>query len=463
MAPRKKPPDKCKVYKCHPKQKISFVICLICESVYHPNDFEELKKPKIWLGDTFVICPDHENINLTSKNQQVTEVLSDSTKQIIAEIKKNEQERYKTTFVHDVSVMLENQSAIHDDTIDELDAINLKAENILLKKLVAELEDKNKILKQSLSLTEQVNKINTYSNVVKGNSKQTDTHVPSLVVQTKNENLKDELYDTVVTQLQRDILIPINSVFTKRNGTIEIKCKNKDDVENSKRLLEEKLGTDYEVATQNLLNPRIKVTGINNKMTLEDLENDINKRNFNDFDKKCKAIHQYSNYRKNGQNLILEVPPEIYTFIKNTDNKIYVGHQRCRIFDDLNISQCTKCSRFGHNGNKCTNAEACIICSGPHVSTRCTNLTQPRCVNCIFLNTQHNKQLDVNHSANDTEKCEFLKGRLRNIIAKTDYPVKPSLPRFVGKVGKSFKNKNNTNMLMRGNNSAEVGHTNKHQ
>ena len=65
----KRPPDKLgeKTFKCHPKVKVSFVVCLICESVYHNSDFEKLKNIK-YISETLVICPEHPNIDLTTKN-----------------------------------------------------------------------------------------------------------------------------------------------------------------------------------------------------------------------------------------------------------------------------------------------------------------------------------------------------------------------------------------------------------
>ena len=39
------PPDKSleKVYKCYPKQKVTTLVCIVCESAYHRRDYEKLK------------------------------------------------------------------------------------------------------------------------------------------------------------------------------------------------------------------------------------------------------------------------------------------------------------------------------------------------------------------------------------------------------------------------------------
>ena len=36
--------------------------------------------------------------------------------------------------------------------------------------------------------------------------------------------------------------------------------------------------------------------------------------------------------------------------------------------------------------------------------------------------------------ANDSEKCKILKGKINRDIDMTDYPVRPNVPRLIGKV-----------------------------
>ena len=53
-------------YKCHPKIKVTTVVCLICESVYHRSDFKKLKNTK-WISNVLVVCPEHKGLIITSK------------------------------------------------------------------------------------------------------------------------------------------------------------------------------------------------------------------------------------------------------------------------------------------------------------------------------------------------------------------------------------------------------------
>ena len=74
MAETKKSPDRPgKVYKCHSGIKFESVICIICEDVYHANDFQR-RKAGLKIGDTLAICKTHTellkllHINLNSED-----------------------------------------------------------------------------------------------------------------------------------------------------------------------------------------------------------------------------------------------------------------------------------------------------------------------------------------------------------------------------------------------------------
>ena len=72
-------------------------------------------------------------------------------------------------------------------------------------------------------------------------------------------------------------------------------------------------------------------------MPNEQLQEDINLRNFEQRNTKCKVITTY----KSGKNrsAIISVPSSTYIELK-TEGTIYVGTQRCKIFDNINLKPC---------------------------------------------------------------------------------------------------------------------------
>ena len=212
--------------------------------------------------------------------------------------------------------------------------------------------------------------------------------------------------------------IKTKSLQVKNNKEININCLNEDSTNKAAKILISKLSDKCKIGTESISKPKIKMVGIDNfeNMNNEELENDINIRNFKDCDGKYVGLSTYKNTRNNTVNAIIEVPSEVYKIIRECyNNKIYIEYQNCKIHDLINIKPWYKCGRFGHNSIKCTN----------------DNFS---CVNCFYSNTKYKTNFEVNHMANDSEKCKISKGKINRDIDMTDYPVRPNVPRFIVKV-----------------------------
>ena len=127
----------------------------------------------------------------------------------------------------------------------------------------------------------------------------------------------------------------------------------------------------------------------------------------------------------------MEVTAELYKIIKENDDKIFVGHQRCKVYDLINVKPCFNCGRFGHNGAKCHNDTAYSKCAGKHETHLCTNNTI-RCGNCLYNNNKYKTKSDVSHSAHNSDTCPIFKSKIKKYIEMTDYPIKPNIPTYTG-------------------------------
>ena len=79
-------------------------------------------------------------------------------------------------------------------------------------------------------------------------------------------------------------------------------------------MLSSKLSDKYKIGTESISKLKITVVVIDNfeNMNNEELENDINTRNFKDCGGKCVMLSTYKNTRNNTVTAIIEVPSEIY-------------------------------------------------------------------------------------------------------------------------------------------------------
>ena len=57
-----------------------------------------------------------------------------------------------------------------------------------------------------------------------------------------------------------------------------------------------------------------------------------------------------------------------------------------------------------------------------------------KCTNCIYSNDQFDTKYDTKHVVNDIGKCEVMIHKIKKLIAETDYPAGPHIPKYVGKL-----------------------------
>lgn len=425
-----------KYYKCHPKSKVSFKLCIICENVYHVGDFQRLKNTTT-LSEVLIICPEHVDLDITSTLDET--VLNPEARGIIAQVKRHEKVKAQEEILKGISISKnEDSEEKHNLTTTYKQDDNfaqMKTEITLLRQLNVELQDKNAILKQLVEKNKEVNTIKTYAQAINKSESQLK-HVPSLLVAAKKDNKKAETRSIVTNKIQTELFIPIKNLREKKDGSVIINCEHDKDVVKAEEILKSKIGEDFDIIKEEIGKPRLKVINIQNKMKAEELEQDINRRNFGNREHFCSVIHTYRSSNNMTQNAIIEVTSDSYKYIKNQGNKIYVGYQCCRVFDDLNVKPCYKCGRIGHAGNKCKNEVACLRCGANHQTRDCDYKRPVKCINCTYRNERYGNNKNIEHIATDTTKCEYLQYIISKKIKQTDYPIKPNIQTFLGYNGK---------------------------
>ena len=61
-------------------------------------------------------------------------------------------------------------------------------------------------------------------------------------------------------------------------------------------------------------------------MKEEEIQEDINKKNFSQFGSGGKFLHMYTNKRNKTVTVLMEVTAGIYKFIRENGSKVFVGH-----------------------------------------------------------------------------------------------------------------------------------------
>lgn len=206
------------------------------------------------------------------------------------------------------------------------------------------LEDNNKLQQNVIDLqTEKLKETKTnkksFSQVL-SEPKPKPTRIPLLTIKNKDPNQKNT--NQLLTQcLVTEKNIQTKFIRKKNDSEFEISCTNAESLEKIQQVLSAELeNCDVEIEKQK--NPIIKIVGIENStnMDIPTMENDINTRNFNQFQDKSKILHTYVNTNNKTTTALLEVPADLYKCIRENKNKIFIGHQCCRSYDLININPC---------------------------------------------------------------------------------------------------------------------------
>ena len=308
------PPDKIydKYYVCHPKKKVTAVICILCDAAYCRSEF--IKNVEInegrFITSSLIICPEHK---ITNKNDVIEnfESLNEESKIMISIFKKriellkieleekcNEIKKYQ----------LENENKliqttdINEDEISELSYIKnlnstLKASNDESRDHNTELRESNAFLRKLIE--EKTNGNKNYANVLKSSKNK----LPVNIIIKGKENYNGNVLDEVRKEILKTTEVPILSLNSYNEEKFVIKYKNESDSKNLNEILKKSIGNKLKINVEERKNPLIKVAAIQNDLEIDDLEQDIANRNNISTDN-IKVKHIYKNKQTNKRNAI---------------------------------------------------------------------------------------------------------------------------------------------------------------
>ena len=119
--------------------------------------------------------------------------------------------------------------------------------------------------------------------------------MPKLIIKKTDKKDSTDLEKTVLQQLTQDKTIQTKSLAYQNNDTLIINCMNEENINSLVNTLE-KLLNNFKIEKEQINKRKLKVIDIDmEKCDDNEIEQDINQRNFSNIEDNCKVLHVYKN------------------------------------------------------------------------------------------------------------------------------------------------------------------------
>lgn len=290
----------------------------------------------------------------------------------------------------------------------------------------------NKLEKNITSSSRLGNQTTSYAEAastpgtVKGDQRRLkSSNAPGIIIkptdanQTSNET-KKEIKSNINPS---NIKAAIKSINDIKHGGIIIKT---DTEESNKKLILEinkKFKDKYTAYATKKYKPKIKIVGLPNNYTKEELIRDL--CNQNSFINETDEIDITYTIQTKKKTWIIFAEVSGDVFHRLMDKRyVNVGWDSYPVFEDIYIKQCTKCQQYGHKREKCTMQQpTCKYCGEQHSGNECNvDGKNYKCANCEHANDKYNRTYNSNH-ATDGDKCEIRQSKIDRYRGNINYSV----------------------------------------
>lgn len=271
----------------------------------------------------------------------------------------------------------------------------VKTENIDLKNKFDDLKNKQWIQKPV------ENKSLTLADIIKSGSNS------CVLIKPKNIEQKSDITKTVIKDKICPTEIAVNGIRKVGKGAIIVECTNKEASEKLIKKVNENLSESYEIKETEAKKPKLKIIGLSTKDDDNVIVDFIKSQNVGLENSEIKVVKVFQNHRKNGYNCIIQVDGETFKKLMN-EQKIFIGWDRCRVTECVDLLRCYNCSGFQHKSSECKRDKACPRCAQNHDLKECKQ-EKRECANCKFAVQSYHLNLDVDHEAWSPECPTFLR------------------------------------------------------
>lgn len=263
--------------------------------------------------------------------------------------------------------------------------------------------------------------VKTYADNLKSIPTVSNDHF--MIVKPKKKDQKSIVTRDYIKNKIDPASIPINNVRSVSNGGIIIECQSKTAADTLRQETIEKLGSEYDVSTPSGMNPRVKVIGLSEELSNEQIINYIRTQNdcvSDSAELKFIKLEESKNINKKYRkfNCIVEMDGTTYSKCME-QGKLNIKWDRCYIVEAVQVTRCFNCSGFNHVADNCTKPKVCPKCAEEHNINQCQS-TVEKCVNCINSNLNLHLNLDTNHAVWSRD-CQVYQRKLSFKRQKINY------------------------------------------
>lgn len=246
---------------------------------------------------------------------------------------------------------------------------------------------------------------------------------PAVIVKPKNTQENKQTKSDILQNINVNRPdININKIKHIKDGGLVVSCQTTEEISKFKKIVEEKMSTNYDIREVRGLHPRVRIVGLSEKFNVDALENLIRKQNIEMFsvDSECKIMKIWAT--KNNKNVYqatLQLDMSTYNKVI-TNGYLLVGLDLCKIFDAIEILRCYNCNGFNHSKTACKKQLTCPNCGGSHDKDNCQSDVL-RCINCTNLKETKKLDISVDHAAWDHANCHAYKNAVFKLKSDLGY------------------------------------------
>jgi hypothetical protein len=286
---------------------------------------------------------------------------------------------------------------------------------------VIELLKKNT---ECLLANQNIHNIDIKNSILNNNVKKTFADVlkrqkddPVVVVKPKSAGQKSEVTQKFVKENIDPSVIPVKNVRSVSNGSVVIHCQDRSKIDECKKSIESRLGSEYEVVIPEKRQPSVKIVGLSEIMSEEVLITKMKAQNpFIPSD----SVIKVTELKKKNDKIFASFSCDALCFKKIIDNeRLLVGWDSCRVYEHFKILRCFNCSGYHHTAKECKNKRSCPRCSLDHELSECKSELE-KCVNCCSANGLLKLSLCTSH-ASWSRDCPVYKKKLNMSARKVNY------------------------------------------